>query len=126
MPVFFFVYVVTSQMITLSASSDDGKLALEVEKVKQGAKEDLAGLKLRVAYDNWPPFCIVHEDGSLGGISFEAMSFVGKQLNIEVEYVRNEEPGSFGSKDANGTWNGHLGMVVQGKVDLTIAGSLTE
>jgi len=105
----------------------DEELAREVfsASTKTGTTPtDFNGLRLRAVYDSWPPFLVVKEDGNVSGIFYEVFSSVAGSLNVQVEYVPNENRGVWGMKMANGTWNGLMGMVEDGKAEAIIAGGL--
>ncbi len=75
-----------------------------------------------MAYDEWFPVFFVREDGSLGGLMYDVYHIVAARLGLREEFVRNRDPGVWGSSNPNGTFRGLLGMIQRGEADLTVSG----
>ncbi len=80
------------------------------------------GSKVRVAYDIWYPMVYKDDNGELVGLHHDLLKIITMRLNLTVELVFNEVPGAWGEKTENGSWRGLLGMIEQGKADMTASG----
>ncbi|XP_071533139.1 probable glutamate receptor isoform X2 [Panulirus ornatus] len=80
-------------------------------------------LRLRVAVEEWVPHVKVRE-GKGGHLSIQGpmanlLQALAVALNFEYTLVRPED-GMWGAPNADGTWNGMLGMVKRNEADLAL------
>ncbi len=85
-------------------------------------EKTLPGTTIRVAYDNWFPVSFVKDDGSFGGLFFDVLHIIASRLKLEIEFIKNRDPGIWGTMDENRTWTGLLGMIHRGEADLSPSG----
>ncbi|CAG0881431.1 unnamed protein product [Darwinula stevensoni] len=78
---------------------------------------------LRITAIHTPPFVYVRNDSGLvrfEGFLVDVVNHLSQTLNFTYEY-RIVADGKFGSQNENGSWNGIVGEVMNGKADLGLA-----
>ena len=102
----------------------------EVEKPQIWERRtNLLGSAVRVASVHLPPLHELYfedandETGRItggGGFFIEPLNYLAKKLNFTLVFNAPVD-GKFGAVDSNGTWNGLIGMVLEGGADLAAA-----
>jgi len=77
---------------------------------------------LKVVYDAYSPFLMISENGTLSGIFVDTFSLIVQKLGLQVSFIANDEPGVWGQRGENGSWNGMMKMLAEGSADISIAG----
>ncbi|GFS89653.1 uncharacterized protein NPIL_315791 [Nephila pilipes] len=62
---------------------------------------------------------IVNNRTVLGGVDGKMLECLSDKLNFKIEFFLSPN-GQFGSRHSNGTWNGIIGLVQSGKVDMGV------
>ena len=81
---------------------------------------NLKGKVLRIASTESPPFVVSIANDSVEGLVGDLLVELGARFNFRASFVRSAD-GFYGGKDANGTWNGMIRMLVNREVDLVAA-----
>ena len=90
-------------------------------------RTNLLGSSVRAVSVNLPPLHELYQKDtdeveitSGGGFFIEPLNYLAKKLNFTVHYSVSIDD-KFGSVDANGTWNGMIGMLVANMSDVAAA-----
>ena len=88
--------------------------------VKEGAANILNGKSLRMAAENWAPWCTISEgvgdEVVYTGIMANILYHLQEALNFTTVLVRPPD-GVWGAVDANGSWGGMIGLVKRNEAD---------
>ena len=92
-------------------------------KKERSTRLDFKGQTIKVAYENWDPFCIINpEDGSISGIIPVALNAMAAFLNVTIDYVPFSTRNAWGSQKEDGSWTGAIGDIHAGLIESSVAG----
>nr|XP_053649837.1 glutamate receptor ionotropic, kainate 4-like [Cherax quadricarinatus] len=78
---------------------------------------------IRIAAETWQPYFLISCDGGgtpvYSGIMWDLLLIILDKMNLRFEIVRPPD-GLWGVADANGSWNGMLGMIQRQEVDMAL------
>ncbi|XP_068201744.1 glutamate receptor ionotropic, delta-2-like [Palaemon carinicauda] len=78
---------------------------------------------VRIAAETWQPFFLINKDvdgkTTYSGIMWEVLKLISSMMNLRFEILRPPD-GLWGVEQANGSWNGMLGMIQRKDVDIAL------
>ncbi|XP_063675309.1 glutamate receptor ionotropic, kainate 2-like [Bolinopsis microptera] len=96
------------------------------EEIPTSAVRSLKGTRLRLGITQEPPFIMIDMNCTAkdpknkdcySGLCIELVELLASILEFDYDYVLSED-NKFGSPEANGTWNGLIKMLLEGKIDV--------
>ena len=86
-------------------------------------RRQVSGATMKATYEFWKPFFFYDNGkGSFDGLFYRIIALAASRLNVTVDFIRNAEPGMWGSKASDGSWSGLIGMLHDGLADVSCGG----